>query len=87
MAAQAMPPNAPATIIAGRIQKPSRSPAASATPPPKMAPRMNWPSAPIFQTLARNPIARPTPISTSGAAFTESSAQPLSEETGEITKV
>ncbi len=35
-----------------------------------MAPTMYCPSAPMFQMPARKPIASPTAISTSGAAFT-----------------
>ena len=51
----------PPGTSAGRIQSAAHSPQnASATPPPAMAPMVNWPSAPMFQTLARKPIARPT---------------------------
>ena len=39
---------------------PSSPQNASATPPPAIAPTVSWPSAPMFQTLARKPIARPT---------------------------
>ena len=40
--------------------------AASATRPAQMAPRMNWPSAPMFQMLARKLTASPRPMSSSG---------------------
>ena len=37
---------------------------------------VSWPSAPMFQTLARKPMARPTAIMIKGAAFTPSSDRP-----------
>ncbi len=43
---------------------------------PAMAPKVSWPSAPMFQTLARKPLARPTPIMIKGAAFSISSLNP-----------
>ena len=39
-----------------------------------MAPTVSWPSAPMFQMLARKHTASPTPISTSGAVLTISSS-------------
>jgi len=35
------------------VQRELCGPASIATPPAKIAPRMNWPSAPMFQTLLR----------------------------------
>src|SRR5882672_1660482 len=37
---------------------------------------MNWPSAPIFHTLARKPTARPVAISANGVALRNNSATP-----------
>ena len=74
--AQSAPPIAPATIISGSssgLVLPSKY---SAMPPPAIAPTMYWPSAPMFQTLARKPTARPTAISISGVALRKSSATP-----------
>lgn len=66
-----MPPSA----IAGRIHQPVMSWVSSATPVPAIAPITYWPSAPMFQTLARKPIARPSAIMINGAALTPRSAQ------------
>ena len=82
-----MPPRMPASIIAGRIQRPVSPQVASATPPPAMAPMVSWPSAPMFQTLARKPTARPTAIMISGAAFTPSSESPFRLSSGETKKL
>jgi hypothetical protein len=46
-----------------------------------------WPSAPMFQTLARKPSERPTAISTSGAALTSSSGRPVALASGEMKNV
>ena len=73
-AAQAMPPSVPASAIAGSTNQPSTSYSASATAAPAIAPTTSCPSAPMFHTCARNPIDSATPIMTSGAAFTPSSA-------------
>jgi hypothetical protein len=35
-----------------------------------MAPQSSWPSAPMFQNLARKATATARPVKTSGAAFT-----------------
>ena len=51
-----------------------------------MAPTVNWPSAPMFQTLARKPIASPTPMIMSGAALTMSSLSPNTVSSGETKK-
>ncbi len=61
MAPQNMPPRMPAGIISD----PDRESFdivedKGATPVAKMAPMMYWPSAPIFQTLARKPSDSPT---------------------------
>ncbi len=55
--------------MSGRIHHPSRCQVASATPVPASPPITYCPSAPMFQTLALNPMASPTAIITSGAAF------------------
>ena len=60
---------------AATIQSPVSLPACIATPLAKIAPRMNCPSAPMFQTLERKHTARPSAISSSGVAFTASSVQ------------
>src|SRR5258708_35728362 len=52
-----------------------------------MAPMVYWPSAPMFQTLARNASASPTPIRISGAALTASSGGPLSDVSGSMGNV
>src|SRR5271165_7076955 len=52
-------------------------------PPPAIAPIVSWPSAPMFQTLARNPADSPTAIMISGAAFSASSARLPKESSGE----
>ena len=49
----AMPPASPAAIIAGNTIQAGASGSSRATPPPQMAPRVNWPSVPMFQRLAR----------------------------------
>ena len=72
-AAQAMPPSTPASSTAPTIQRPLSLSASSATPPAAMAPMMNWPSAPMFQTLERKHTASPSAISSSGVALTLSS--------------
>ena len=76
IAAQAMPPATPQTSISGSSQNPSLSWNNSAMPPPVMAPSTSWPSAPIFQTLARKPMDSPMAQRTSGVAFTISSERP-----------
>ena len=54
----------------------------SATAPPARAPTSNWPSAPIFQTFARNPTDKPTAHSIKGVAFRNSSATPYRSLSG-----
>ncbi len=74
--AHSAPPTAPPTTISGSssgLVLPSKY---NAMPPPAIAPTMYWPSAPMFQTLARKPTARPTAISISGVALSSSSATP-----------
>ena len=73
MAAHSMPPSTPASRMRTTTKRPLASVACMATPPPKMAPRMNWPSAPMFQRFERKQTARPSAMSTSGVAFTASS--------------
>jgi hypothetical protein len=46
-----MPPIAPATITGTKNQPPVAAVACIATPLAKIAPTMNWPSAPMFQTF------------------------------------
>ena len=55
---------------------------ASIVAPPKSAPIVNWPSAPIFHTPARNPIDSPSAIIISGVAFTISSDNPKIDKRG-----
>ena len=43
---------------------------------------MYWPSAPMFQTLARKPMARPVAIITRGDAFTAMSGQRCGSSSG-----
>ena len=43
---------------------------------------ISWPSAPMFQTLARKPTASPQAMRISGEAFSSSSESPLSELSG-----
>ena len=87
IAAQAMPPRTPQSSIAGTRKMLCWSKNASASPPPASAPITNWPSAPIFQTFAWKPSDNPTPISTSGVAFTSSSARPSRLDTGSTKNV
>ena len=68
-----MPPTTPAAITAMKNQLPVAAVACIATPLAKIAPTMNCPSAPMFQTLERKHTARPSAISSSGVAFTASS--------------
>ena len=51
--AQIMPPSIPASMITTAYQGVSISSPASAAIPAQRAPAINWPSAPMFQTLAR----------------------------------
>ena len=69
MAAQAMPPNTPASKMTGIIQPPVLLSASSATPPAATAPMTNCPSAPMFQILERKHTASPKAISSRGVAF------------------
>src|SRR5262249_7790308 len=71
--AQTMPPAMPATSSATTTQRPAPGPATSTTPVAAIAPRMYCPSAPMFQTLARNAMARPSAIIASGVALIASS--------------
>jgi hypothetical protein len=73
MPAQTIPPKTPATITAATIQRPVSLSASMATPLAAIAPTMNWPSAPMFQTFERKQTARPRPIRISGVALTASS--------------
>ncbi len=70
IAAQPMPPTMPATRITITMARGESGVACIAMPPAKIAPRMYWPSAPMFQTLARKHSDRPSAISTSGTALT-----------------
>jgi hypothetical protein len=63
-------------MISGTNTRVDSRVASSATPPPAIAPAISWPSAPMFQTLARKHTASPTPHRISGVAFKPSSAQP-----------
>ena len=86
-APQAMPPRAPATTIPGRIHALWLSWNQSARPPPQMAPMVSCPSAPMFHTLARKPMARPMAHSINGAALRPSSPQPNRSSIGATKKV
>src|SRR2546430_628562 len=68
-----MPPAAPAASSATTTQRPTPGPASSTTPVAAIAPVMNCPSAPIFHTLARKAMARPSAIIASGVALMASS--------------
>jgi hypothetical protein len=70
MAAHNMPPSTPAIRMATTMARGESGVACIATPPAKIAPRMYWPSAPMFQTLARKHSARPSAIRISGVALT-----------------
>src|SRR5690606_12718930 len=78
MAAQSMPPAAPANKASENSQKPPlvSSSKYSTTAPAAMAPTTNCPSAPILNTLARKHMARPTEIISNGASLTPTSDQP-----------
>ncbi len=71
--AHAMPPSTPAISTATSIHFPVCGPANSAMPPPAIAPSSNWPSAPMFHTLARKHTASPSAMRISGVAFTPNS--------------
>ena len=76
IAAHAMPPSAPASSIAGSTSGLPLAPKFSATTPLAIAPRISCPSAPMFHTPARKPIATPVAHSMIGAAFEQSSPRP-----------
>ena len=76
MAAQAMPPRAPATTMAGSSRLLVLFGKCRATAPAARAPTSSWPSAPMFQTLARKPTESPTAQSIRGVAFRNSSQIP-----------
>ncbi len=82
IAAHAIPPSTPAQSITGKANLPSAAPQKSATPPPAMAPRVSCPSAPMFQTFARNPCASPSAQSISGVALSSSSPMPYADVSG-----
>ena len=71
--AQATPPSTPASRMGTTISLVLPASACIATQPAASAPATNWPSAPMFQTLARKATASPSAISTSGVAFSPSS--------------
>src|SRR5262245_5972742 len=81
MAAQAMPPRTPASSINGKAQPPSDE-VNNAMPDPAMAPMVSWPSAPMFQTFARKPMANPNAHNISGVAFKANSPRPYTEDSG-----
>ena len=60
----------PSSIISGSTSGDCHWWARTGMAAPAMAPSVSWPSAPMFQTLARKQTASPTPISTSGVALT-----------------
>ena len=73
IAAQAAPASIPASAMTTTIAPDVVGPACIATAVAPIAPMMNCPSAPMFQTLARKQIASPSATSTSGVALTASS--------------
>ncbi len=77
-----MPPSKPATSAAGKANAPSEPAQKSATPPPVIAPTVNCPSAPMFHTFARNPMASPNAHSMRGVAFSNNSPTPYTDATG-----
>src|ERR1700676_5430427 len=87
MAAQAIPPSAPNSIIVGSSQTWPPLPKRSASQPEQMAPIVYMPSAPMFQTLARKPTARPSPIRIRGDALSSHSETPFAELKGSMKKI
>src|SRR5262245_56480806 len=81
-----MPAAVPAPSIPSTIHPLVASLACNATPPAPMAPRMNCPSAPMFQTLLWKHTARPSPIRSSGTALSDSSASARGLESGSMKK-
>jgi hypothetical protein len=71
--AQTMPPSDPIAIIAGSIHPEVPCGNHTGRAEAAMAPRINCPSAPMLNTLARNPIASPCAINSSGAVFSSTS--------------
>ena len=84
IAAQAMPPQTPSTIISGRTSGDCHSVARTGMAAPTTAPMVSCPSAPMFQMLARKQTASPAAISTSGVALTTSSSIDHSVVTGSM---
>ena len=80
--AQSAPPIAPSTSIDGQIHWPVASGNQIGMAEAKIAPRMNWPSAPMLNTLARKPIASPCAIRSSGPAFSSTSENDAQERKG-----
>ena len=72
--------------MAGSSNGVSTSKNDKASPPPNIAPRVNWPSAPIFHTFALKPKDKPKAIKIRGVALTNNSATPSIVETGSIKK-
>eukprot|EP01022_Parablepharisma_sp_SALTPOND_P021557 TRINITY_DN427_c2_g1_i1.p1 TRINITY_DN427_c2_g1~~TRINITY_DN427_c2_g1_i1.p1 ORF type:complete len:1458 (+),score=547.10 TRINITY_DN427_c2_g1_i1:21634-26007(+) len=77
MAAHSAPPMTPATIISTRPMPPEMlwpgTSSQTSIAPEHSAPTVNWPSAPMFQMLARKHTARPSAHRISGIDFNSSS--------------
>ncbi len=69
------PPSAPATKHKARCGSVGSPVTLSATHTEKIAPRIIWPSAPMFQYWQRNEIDTETAISSSGVALTNVSVK------------
>ena len=84
IAPQKSPPMVPPRSTRGMTQKPSTPQNARATAPPQSPPITSCPSAPMFQTPARNPSAKATPMVINGVAFASNSLIPYTEFSGLI---
>ena len=82
--AHSSPPSAPSRSIAGQIHHPAACGYQTGIEEAKIAPRMNWPSAPMLMTLARKPMARPCAMSRSGPTFRRTSEKEGQDMKGSI---
>src|ERR1700710_3313993 len=87
IAAHKTPPAIPASSMSGKAQTCPAPPKFSATQLPQIPPRVSCPSAPMFQTFARQPMAMPIAQSKSGVAFSASSARLFSPTSGSTTMI
>ena len=76
-ATQNTPPNMPARSVIGMpIGAGMMSPIQTPNPVAAMAPKMSWPSAPMFQSRTRKANATARPVRMSGVALVSVSAKP-----------